>query len=142
VLARLHQGDQATLAVAGPIHVRQGPSFEAPIIDEFSAGAEMTIVGGPHCANSIVWWQIKASQLAQPQWIAEGQSGQYFLAPTIINKHGGLGGHYYIVQAGDGWLSIAQKFHTTPDALQVFNAGLKRPGLGLNPGERMWVAGQ
>lgn len=142
VRARLHKGDSAIVSAPLPVHVRQTPSFEGIITDEFTTGTELTIVGGPLCANQIVWWNITAVALAQPRWIAEGQANQYFLTPATVNKNGSVAGHYHLVQAGETWGLLAQRFKTTATILQPLNPGLKRPGLVLRAGDRMWIPGQ
>ncbi|MFZ4661324.1 MAG: hypothetical protein ACOYNY_30215, partial [Caldilineaceae bacterium] len=113
VQARLHKGDAALVTAALPIHVRQTPSLEGLITDELANGAEVTIVAGPLCANQIVWWNITASTIPQPRWVAEGQEGQYFLLPVSINKNGAIAGHFHVVQNGETWGSLAQRFGTT-----------------------------
>jgi len=139
VRARLHPGDRALVAAPLSVHVRQTPSLEGTITDLVAAGTEVTIVGGPLCANQIVWWNITAATLPQPRWIAEGQEGQYFLAPASVNRNGAVAGHYRLVQTGETWGSIAQRFGTTATVLQTLNPGLRRPGLVLRNGDRMWI---
>ena len=138
----LHKGDGAVVISPRAIHVRQTPSFEGVITDEFATGTALTVVDGPLCANEIVWWNIRADPLPAPRWIAEGQAGQRFLIPTSINKNGVVAGHYHEVKAGETWGSLAQRFKTTAMVLQTLNPGLKRPGLVLRVEDRLWIPGQ
>lgn len=139
VRARLQLGDRALVTAPLSIHVRRTPSFEGAITDLVATGTEVTIVGGPLCTNQIVWWNITADSLPQPRWIAEGQAGQHFLLPASINKNSAVAGHYRLVQTGETWGSIAQRFGTTATVLQTLNPGLRRPGLVLRNGDRMWI---
>ena len=46
---------------------------------------------------------------------------------------------FYIVQRGEGWISVAEKFGVTVDFLQSANPKLLRPGNALIVGERMLI---
>lgn len=139
VRTRLHKGDGALVTTSRAINVREAPSLEGAITDAFAPGAELNVVGGPLCANNIVWWNISAAQLTQPRWVAEAQEGQGFLTPTSVNKNGAPAGQVHLVARGETWAIIAQRFGKTSTLLQNMNLGLKRPGLLLQAGDRMWI---
>lgn len=69
--------------VAGndPNRVREAPSTSAPQIGVIQPGRVFAIIGGPSCAENIVWWQVAADTLVG--WTAEGVlPDDYFIEPV------------------------------------------------------------
>lgn len=141
VRARLHKGDGVIVQGPTSIFARSMPGLEGAIIETLAPGSEFTLIGGPICLNGCAWWNVNDNQAGQTRWVAEGQAGHYLLAPLSVNNKGAVAGHYHGVQAGETWATLAQKFKITSTLLQSLNLGLKRPGLVLKPGDRMWIPG-
>lgn len=71
-----------------PKRLRTGPDTSAPILYELLKETPMIIIGGPVCADTYNWWQVRV--LASTEitgWIAEGGPGSYWLTrdPSLNN---------------------------------------------------------
>lgn len=64
-----------------PKNLRNAPDLQAALLYELVEGVPMVILGGPICADSYNWWQVRI--LASNEvvgWIAEGGPGNYWIA--------------------------------------------------------------
>lgn len=79
---RLAVGGQASIEVGGtPNPVRQSPRLSAEQVGIINGGAVADVIGGPICADGLVWWQV--SFLDVEGWIAEGAlPDTYFIDPV------------------------------------------------------------
>lgn len=64
-----------------PLRVRQRAGTASPVIANAPANTEFTIIGGPLCVNSYVWWQVRSADRRIQGWVAEGSPQQYFIGP-------------------------------------------------------------
>lgn len=78
---RLRVGGQGQIEIGGtPNRLRDNPSSAATQIGTVSGGQVMSVIGGPACADGIVWWQVAVG--SQVGWTAEGLApDQYFISP-------------------------------------------------------------
>jgi hypothetical protein len=83
----LNQQARVTTTSGVPNRLRSAPSLNAEQIGQINAGETVTIIGGPSCADNIVWWQVSFG--SQIGWTAEG------LPPDI----------YYLEPVGDAGVS-------------------------------------
>ncbi len=68
--SKLHVGDVAVV-ISGPEAVRARASApDGEIVDQLYRDYQLTISGGPICANSIVWWQVQLRD-DRTAWVAE-----------------------------------------------------------------------
>ncbi|MBW4437703.1 MAG: SH3 domain-containing protein [Pleurocapsa minor GSE-CHR-MK-17-07R] len=78
---RLRVGGQGQIEIGGtPNRLRNNPSSTATQVGTISGGQVMSVIGGPACADGIVWWQVAVG--SQVGWTAEGLApDQYFISP-------------------------------------------------------------
>ncbi|MFN8377852.1 MAG: SH3 domain-containing protein [Anaerolineae bacterium] len=83
---RLTVGGQARVSgTEFPNRLRSAPTTSAQQIGLLNPGTTMSVIGGPSCADTFVWWQVRAGDLTG--WTAEGAPpDEYFLEPV-----GGVG---------------------------------------------------
>ncbi len=81
---RLQIGGQGQVPVGStPNRLRETPSLTGAQIGLLGSGAAFAIIGGPVCADGIVWWQVAANN--QTGWTAEGQlPDTYYVEPTGV----------------------------------------------------------
>lgn len=79
---RLQIGGQGQVPAGNaPNRLRETPSLTGVQIGTVGSGAIFAIVGGPACADGIVWWQVAANN--QTGWTAEGQlPDTYYVEPV------------------------------------------------------------
>lgn len=65
-----------------PIHVLREPNRQSPLVGRIYPGEAMTLVDGPRYAQQSVWWYVQADTGVMG-WTAEGQPGEYWLAPVV-----------------------------------------------------------
>ncbi|MBZ0288448.1 MAG: Ig-like domain-containing protein, partial [Anaerolineae bacterium] len=76
--SRLKAGDSAIVITdPDPIRARSAP-VEGDVVTQLYRDYQLPIVGGPECANSIVWWQVQLRDQTTA-WVAEGAEGEYYL---------------------------------------------------------------
>lgn len=78
--ARLQLNQQASVISRNGINMRDAPSTQGNIVLNVSFGDSVTIIGGPECAESYLWWQVRLADNREG-WMAEGTTAQYFLEP-------------------------------------------------------------
>ncbi|MBZ0275877.1 MAG: Ig-like domain-containing protein, partial [Anaerolineae bacterium] len=83
--SRLKVGDVAVVT-SDPDPVRARASVpDGEIVKLLYRDYRMSIVGGPVCANNIVWWQVQLGQEGTA-WIAEGLGNEYFVDVLIAGQ--------------------------------------------------------
>jgi hypothetical protein len=76
----VNQQAQVTTASGVPNRLRNAPTTSAAQIGQINPGQQVAIVGGPACADGIVWWQVSLD--GQTGWTAEGLlPDSYYLEP-------------------------------------------------------------
>lgn len=71
-----------------PTRARATP-VDGEIIDLLYEGYAFIIVGGPRCADGILWWEITLRD-ERRAWIAEGLNGEYFFEITSEAQAGAI----------------------------------------------------
>jgi hypothetical protein len=78
---RLRAGIQGRVRADGlTVNLRSQPTASAQRLAQMAPGDTFALVGGPQCAESLVWWQITFGALNG--WVAEGANGFYWIEPT------------------------------------------------------------
>ena len=95
----------------------------------------LTVTDGPFCAAGQVIWGMMGVQ--DPLSWQESAA----LLPLVINFNHQPWGRFHVVQPGDTWSALAQRFGFGADwpALQAKNPGLVRPHDVLEPGDLLSV---
>jgi hypothetical protein len=76
--SRLHVGDVAVVTSdPDPVTARENPPDGARVTSLYK-GYQLSVVGGPVCANNILWWQVQLRD-QKKAWVAEGANGEYYL---------------------------------------------------------------
>ncbi len=90
LLTRLKVGIEAEIVPSPsgqaptPTRVRANAGTKYAIVTQLNDGDAFTIIGGPICANSYLWWQIKAAS-GVTGWVAEGDRKNYFIEPVPVD---------------------------------------------------------
>lgn len=64
-----------------PKRLRVGPSLTAPVLYDLVDGVPLEIIGGPICANSYNWWNVRVLASSPVEgWLAEGGPAQYWIS--------------------------------------------------------------
>ncbi|MDZ4764192.1 MAG: Ig-like domain-containing protein [Chloroflexota bacterium] len=75
---RLMVGDMAVVVSdPDPVRARREPP-DGDIVTLLYRDYAAPIIGGPVCANSLIWWQLQLRE-GESGWVAEGIEGEYFL---------------------------------------------------------------
>jgi uncharacterized protein YfaS (alpha-2-macroglobulin family) len=69
-----------------PIRVRSSAGLNGTQIAQLPPGTQMTVVGGPVCADGYVWWKITTSDKKTTGWAAEGDSQHYFMGTSATSN--------------------------------------------------------
>ena len=79
---RLQRGGRAYVLPQPPTpnRVFREPNRQATLVGRIYPNEAMTLLDGPRCAQSSVWWYVQADS-GVLGWTAEGQPGEYWLAP-------------------------------------------------------------
>lgn len=80
---RLQRGGRAYVLPQPPTpnRVFREPNRQAVLVGRIYPNEAMTLLDGPRCAQSSVWWYVQADS-GVIGWTAEGQPGEYWLAPV------------------------------------------------------------
>jgi hypothetical protein len=63
-----------------PKNLRDAPSLSAPILYTLVDGIAFEVIGGPVCAESYNWWNIRIRGREDVTgWFAEGGPGDYWI---------------------------------------------------------------
>ncbi|MBX3011632.1 MAG: LysM peptidoglycan-binding domain-containing protein [Caldilineaceae bacterium] len=83
VPTRLQRGMRAYVLPQPPTpnRVFQEPNRQSPLVGRIYPGEAMLLRDGPRCAQQSVWWYVHADN-GVIGWTAEGQPGEYWLAPV------------------------------------------------------------
>ncbi len=89
---RLQRGMRAVVLPQPPTpnRVFQAPNRQSPLVGRIEPGAAMTLRDGPRCAQSSVWWYVQGDS-GIIGWTAEGQPGEYWLAPLATTATPSVG---------------------------------------------------
>ncbi|MEZ4737375.1 MAG: LysM peptidoglycan-binding domain-containing protein [Caldilineaceae bacterium] len=79
---RLQRGMRAYVLPQPPLpnRVFREPNRQSPLVGRIPPNAALTILDGPRCGQRSVWWYVQAEN-GVIGWTAEGQPGEYWLAP-------------------------------------------------------------
>lgn len=79
---RLQRGQRAYVLPQPPLpnRVFREPNRQSPLVGRIPPQAAMTLLDGPRCGESSIWWYVQADN-GVIGWTAEGQPGEYWLAP-------------------------------------------------------------
>lgn len=79
---RLQRGGRAYVLPQPPTpnRVFREPNRQSALVGRIYPNEAMTLLDGPRCAQSSVWWYVQADT-GVSGWTAEGQPGEYWLAP-------------------------------------------------------------
>ncbi|HVO71717.1 MAG TPA: SH3 domain-containing protein, partial [Aggregatilineaceae bacterium] len=81
-------GARTTLLPDLPTSVRQLPSLRSPVLRSIQPGQTFWVIGGPQCADNILWWQVENYDVGGrwEGWIGEGQNGTYWIEPFSTGR--------------------------------------------------------
>src|SRR5690606_3420505 len=75
---RLKVGDIAIVVTdPDPVSARTAP-VDGDVVQALYRDYQIPVEGGPVCANSIVWWEVRLRN-GELAWVAEGADGEYFI---------------------------------------------------------------
>lgn len=79
---RLQRGRRAYVLPQPPLpnRVFREPNRQSPLVGRIPPNTAMTLLDGPRCGQSSIWWYVQADN-GVIGWTAEGQPGEYWLAP-------------------------------------------------------------
>lgn len=82
-LSRLHVGDLAKVSSDPPVanRVRSEPSVTSSIVGYIQPGETITVLEGPGCSSSWIWWRVRSNSTNLEGWTAEGDQNGYWLIP-------------------------------------------------------------
>ncbi len=76
--SRLRVGDSAiVISDPDPVRARSAP-VDGDVVDLLYRDYRLSVVGGPVCEDSIVWWEVRLRD-DNTAWIAEGVGDEYFV---------------------------------------------------------------
>lgn len=80
---RLQRGMRAVVLPQPPTpnRVFREPNRQSSLLGRIYPNEGMTLLDGPRCAQQSVWWYVQADN-GVIGWTAEGQPGEYWLAPV------------------------------------------------------------
>lgn len=86
---RLQRGMRAYVLSQPPTpnRVFREPNRQSQLVGRIYPGEQMTLVDGPRCVQNSYWWYVQADN-GIIGWTAEGQPGEYWLAPVTSNPPG------------------------------------------------------
>ncbi|MCU0513998.1 MAG: WD40 repeat domain-containing protein [Anaerolineae bacterium] len=76
---RLLPGMEARVDANTPHRLRDAAALTGGVLLEMPGFAPFRVVGGPTCADEIVWWQVDYNGTVG--WTAEGLDGDYYIEP-------------------------------------------------------------
>jgi hypothetical protein len=77
---RLSLNGRAMVFNVPSVRLRAEPGLDAEVLMNVSVGVIVTIIGGPVCESSFLWWQAQLDS-GRTGWVAEGQPGTYYFEP-------------------------------------------------------------
>ncbi len=81
--SHLRVGDEAVVMPGDPNLVRSEPQKTDNMIGKLYAGDRFTIIGGPECADGVVFWLVSSPSIPGSYgWTAEGDGKEYWLEPV------------------------------------------------------------
>ena len=80
--SRLFVGKNAILLPGDPNFVRSEPRKGNNVIGKLYPGAVVKVIGGPACADDLVFWKVESATIPGGSgWTAEGDGKVYWLEP-------------------------------------------------------------
>jgi uncharacterized protein YgiM (DUF1202 family) len=77
--SRLAAGGYGRVLPGDPNNIRQDPSANAEFVAEIPGGEVFSVLDGPVCADSIVWWKVNYQGFTG--WTGESQGQTYWVEP-------------------------------------------------------------
>lgn len=77
--ARLALGNQARVVPGLPNNLRSEATTSSALLGEIPGGGIFTVIGGPQCAEGLLWWQVNYD--GQVGWTVEGRDASYWIEP-------------------------------------------------------------
>jgi hypothetical protein len=77
--SRLYVGGRGRVTPGDPNNMRLQPSMSSAWVGQIPAYGVFDVLGGPVCANSAAWWQVRYNGVIG--WTMEGQYYSYWLEP-------------------------------------------------------------
>jgi hypothetical protein len=116
---RLQRGQRAYVLPQPPLpnRVFREPNRQSPLVGRIPPNEAMTLLDGPRCGQGSVWWYVQADNGAIG-WTAEGQTGEYWLAPVATSDIGVVSPILFCTQLDNVHRCFAPTTH--------FPIGLKR----------------
>jgi len=76
------------VTIIGGVYIRALPNLDAGIVAYSPDRILATIIGGPTCADGIVWWQVERifQQPTFKGWVAQGIPGKQFVLPNLPDQ--------------------------------------------------------
>lgn len=74
-------------ATGSGVNIRTAAANDAPLLGVVPAGEVFSVVAGPSCTETFVYWQIDFRGIVG--WAAEGTFGDYFVEPSAAPLPGG-----------------------------------------------------
>ncbi|MCU0498582.1 MAG: SH3 domain-containing protein [Anaerolineae bacterium] len=79
---RLVIGQEGEVIIGqGANNLRREATTNSDIIKVIGEGERFNVIGGPVCADGVVWWQVEYDGFIG--WTAEGEGDTYWLAPIV-----------------------------------------------------------
>ena len=78
---RLIVGEALRVLPGDPNNLRESPSRNGAFLTEIPAGDVADVVGGPECADGMVWWNVIYGWYRG--WTVEGAGTEYWVEPAV-----------------------------------------------------------
>ena len=83
--SRLALNQTVRVQVLEGISLRRLPGAQADRIASLPYNTTLTVIGGPQCDGTFLWWQVRAEGFPEG-WVAEGEPGTYYLDPVLAEN--------------------------------------------------------
>jgi uncharacterized protein YraI len=83
IVSRLVVGGQGRVLPGVPNNLRQNPTAQSGLLATLAGGTTFHVIGGPVCAEGILWWQVNAN--GTMGWTGELQGTNYWVEPFSGN---------------------------------------------------------
>jgi flagellar basal body-associated protein FliL len=115
-------GDMVRLTPVGSRNrVRQSPTVNSAQVDFIELGGLMTLLEGPICENSIVWWRIDWNGIRG--WTAESAAGDVWLEAVDLTRF--QVGAYVTVYTNDQGLEMRDEASVNSRSVQTLRPGTR-----------------
>ncbi|MEP7286630.1 MAG: Ig-like domain-containing protein [Chloroflexota bacterium] len=81
--SQIKVGEIVTVLVDTPTpqRIRDSAALVGNVVGQVKRGTDLTVIGGPLCADRFVWWQVASADGKLQGWTAEGDRSRYFIGP-------------------------------------------------------------